>query len=121
MLLIAVAGGLGALARFGLQKLLPAHGYHIPLGVLIANVAGSLVAGFTGGLAITSTETGSAIALIVITGFCGGLTTFSTFAVETIQLNQAGTGKAASINVAANVTLGLIAAFVGLWVATVLA
>ena len=121
VLLIAVAGGLGALVRFGLQKLLPAHGFHIPLGVLLANVAGSLIAGFTAGLALASTDSETATALIVITGFCGGLTTFSTFALETIQLNQAGTGKAAVLNVVANVVLGLLAALGGILLATVFA
>lgn len=121
VLLIALAGGFGALFRFGLQKLMPAHGFHIPLGVLLANVVGSLVAGLTAGLAMASTDNQTSIALIVITGFCGGLTTFSTFAVETIQLNQSGTSKAAVLNVVANVGLGLLAAVAGILLATVFA
>ena len=121
VVLVAVAGGLGALVRYGLQKLLPAHGFHIPLGVLLANVIGSLIAGFTAGLALTTSEAGTASALIIVTGFCGGLTTFSTFAVETVQLNQAGTDKAAVLNVVANVVLGLLGALGGLLLATVFA
>ena len=121
VLLVAVAGGLGSLTRFGLQKLLPAHGYKIPMGVLIANLCGSLIAGLTAGLAMSSANITSTVLLIVIAGFCGGLTTFSTFAVETIQLNQSGTGVAALINVVANVGLGLAAASLGILLATVFA
>jgi fluoride exporter len=55
--------------------------------------------------------------LIVITGFCGGLTTFSTFSVETVQFATAGRWRRAVVNVALNLVLGIAAAALGFWVA----
>lgn len=121
VLALGLAGGLGAVVRFGLQKHWPAHGFHIPLGVLVANVVGSFIAGFATYLALNGSEAALPFALIVVTGFCGGLTTFSTFAVETVQLSQAGTGRAALLNLVANVVLGVLAAVGGILLATVFA
>jgi CrcB protein len=110
LLSVAVAGGLGASARYGMQKLWPASGAGIPLGVLAANVAGSLIAGAALGIAVSSSAPGI-IPAIIITGFCGGLTTFSTFAVETVQLAQARAWRASVVNVLANLVIGVTLAF----------
>lgn len=118
VLAIAIAGGLGAALRYGLQVLWPARGTNLPRGVLVANIVGSFIAGFAAGLLA---HTSTAWFVIVITGFCGGLTTFSTFAVETIQLGQAGARRAATLNVVTNVVFGLFAAAIGLLVTTVFA
>jgi CrcB protein len=93
-----------------MQKLWPASGAGIPLGVLAANVAGSLIAGAALGIAVSSSAPGI-IPAIIITGFCGGLTTFSTFAVETVQLAQARAWRASVVNVLANLVIGVTLAF----------
>lgn len=80
-----------------------------PLAVLAVNVTGSALAGAILGLA----EAGAVSAdlrLILLTGFCGGLTTFSTFSVETIQLFVDGRWRAAVTSVIANLVLGIGAA-----------
>ena len=110
LLSVSVAGGFGAAARYGLQKLWPASGAGIPLGVLLANVVGSLIAGAALGVAITSSAP-EIVPTIIISGFCGGLTTFSTFAVETVQLGQARALRTSVINVLANVVIGVTMAF----------
>jgi len=109
---IAAGGGLGALLRFGAQLLWPARGASVPLAVLLVNVVGSAIGGVF--LALTTTGSAplvsSAVALVIATGFCGGLTTFSTFSVETVELAASGAWRSAAANVGLNVVLGLGAA-----------
>ena len=101
--LVLLAGAAGALLRFFTLRLVRA-----PWAVLVVNVAGS----FVGGLLIGAT-TGD-LRLILLTGFCGGLTTFSTFSVETVQLVMEKKVRTALLSVAANLLLGIGAAAVGL-------
>jgi CrcB protein len=89
--LVAVGGALGTAARYGLEKWLPA-GSGFPWGTLLANLVGALVLGV---LIELLTRRGSDIGrrrrlrLLVGTGFCGGLTTYSTLAVEADLLIRA--------------------------------
>ena len=123
-LAIAVGGACGALLRYGAQLLWPARGASIPPAVLLVNVVGSAIGGTflalsTWSNAASATLTSGAgsspvidsgLALVVITGFCGGLTTFSTFSVETVELATSGAWRAASGNVVLTVVLGIGAA-----------
>lgn len=103
-LTVIAAGGLGAALRYLVTLLLP-----LPWGVLVVNVAGSAVAGAV--LAVSDAAAwDSGIRLILISGFCGGLTTFSTFAVETVELAHDGRWRAAGGSASANLALGVSAA-----------
>lgn len=104
-LAVVVAGALGAALRYLLGHVGRKSSW--PWPVLLVNVVGSLIAG----IAIHTD-----LALIVVTGFAGGLTTFSTFSVETVQLAGTGRWRTAALNVASNVVLGLIAATAGWFV-----
>ena len=97
------AGALGALLRYAASRVAArsATTSPWPWPVLVVNVVGSLVAG---------AAFHSDAALVVVTGFCGGLTTFSTFSVETIQLVAERRTRAAAASVALNLALGLAAA-----------
>jgi fluoride exporter len=90
ILAIGLGGGLGALLRWWLGLTLNAYFPTIPPGTLAAN----LIGGYVVGMAVAFFATYSAIApewrLFVITGFCGGLTTFSTFSAEVVSLMQQG-------------------------------
>ena len=114
VLAVAVGGALGAVVRQLTSVSLAARG-RIPWGVLVANVGGSFVAGLALGLPLDPTWQ-----LIILTGFCGGLTTFSTLSVETLQLILDGKRRAAAVSVVLNLVLGLVAVLVGLGLATVL-
>jgi fluoride exporter len=87
---ICVGGSLGSVLRWWLGMLLNAHFPTMPPGTLTAN----LVGGYIIGLAVAFFATYGALApewrLFVITGFCGGLTTFSTFSAEITGLLQQG-------------------------------
>jgi fluoride exporter len=99
------AGALGALARYGVTRLvaakLPAD--KLSRAVLIVNVAGSVIAGAL--LAIPGD-----LQYIVVGGFCGGLTTFSTWSVESVQLIVDGKSQAAVGNVVVNLAAGILGA-----------
>lgn len=90
ILAIGLGGGLGALLRWWLGLTLNAYFPTIPPGTLAANLIGAYVVG----MAVAFFATYSALApewrLLVITGFCGGLTTFSTFSAEVVTLMQQG-------------------------------
>lgn len=87
---ICVGASLGALLRWWLGAQLNSLFPDVPPGTLVAN----LVGGYVVGLAIAFFALYSAIApewrLLIITGFCGGLTTFSTFSAEIVALLQQG-------------------------------
>ncbi|WP_127794637.1 fluoride efflux transporter CrcB [Agromyces sp. LHK192] len=105
---VLVAGAIGAVARYGLSRALPVRDGRIPLGILIANVAGSAVAGVVIGLAERA-AVGDDVRVVLVTGFCGGLTTFSTWTVETVELALARRARAAVANVAVTLAAGLAA------------
>ena len=100
--LVLLAGALGAVLRFLVARLTPT-----PWAVLIVNVVGS----FVGGVVIGATS--GDLRVILLTGFCGGLTTFSSFTVETVQLVLDGKSRVAALSVGANVVAGLAAATLG--------
>ena len=105
---VAVGGAAGAAARFAVTLWL-AHrlGGPLPWGTLAVNVLGSFVLGVVVGFAPSPS-----VRALLGTGFCGGFTTFSTFAVETLA---APPGPAA-LHVGANVAGACGAAALGLWV-----
>nr|WP_227467453.1 CrcB family protein [Nocardioides lijunqiniae] len=98
-MLVALGGGVGAALRFLVGRRLDRE---LPLGTLLVNVAGSLLLGVLSGLALD----GDALALLG-TGFCGGLTTYSAFAVQTHSLGRRGAAYAAVTVLAALGACGL--------------
>jgi CrcB protein len=109
VLAVLGAGAVGAVARWLVTKLFA--GARFPVAVLVVNVVGSAVGGALLALSV-SAGISADLRLILLTGLCGGLTTFSTFSVETVQLVLAGRTKTAVASVLANLTLGLF--FAGL-------
>jgi fluoride exporter len=113
VLLVAVGAAIGAPLRYLVDRAV--RGRHegvFPWGTFAVNVTGSLVLGFVAGLPVS----GPAMALLG-TGFCGALTTYSTFGHETLRLTEDGAGWYAVANVAASVTCCLAAGFAGLMLA----
>jgi len=114
--LIALGGALGALARFYLSGLLPVY-RDFPVGTLLVNSAASFVLGYLYGLLFWGIDVTPEWRLFLGTGFCGALSTFSTFSYETFSLLREGEYLTAGLNVLANVfvTIGLV--FLGFVVA----
>ncbi|PNQ79071.1 MULTISPECIES: fluoride efflux transporter CrcB [Paenibacillus] len=86
VLFVAAGGALGTSTRYGLQSLLPAAGADFPLGVLLINWIGCLFLGWFFTVTLRSWRIKPRLRLAIGTGFTGGFTTFSTFAVDAVRL-----------------------------------
>lgn len=108
ILLVALGGAAGAVVRYLTDALVAARfGRAFPWGTLVVNVVGSFLLGV-----VMAKFTGDA-ALFAGTGFCGALTTYSTFASESVGLlDEKAAGKAVA-NVVLSLTLGLAACALG--------
>jgi CrcB protein len=111
---VAIGAVLGGLARYLVSLLiLPVWGF--PLATLFVNVTGSFIIGFYGTLSgpdgrwFASTQQRQ----FVMTGFCGGYTTFSSFSLETVRLLHAGLTKTALLNIVVSVVTWLVAVWLG--------
>ena len=106
---IALLGGCGALARFGLTLLVADRLHpHLPVGTLLVNVSGAFLLGLLAGGAL-----GGEARLVLGAGALGGYTTFSTWMVETQRIEEAGRRRIAIANVVLSVVFGLGAAALG--------
>jgi fluoride exporter len=112
--LLVVAGALvGAPLRHLTDRVVQArHATGFPWGTFAVNAAGCLVLGTVSG-AVTAGAASPHLQLLLGTGLCGALTTYSTFSWETLRLAEQRTGLLAAANVAASVGAGLGAAFTG--------
>ena len=117
LLLVALGAVVGAPLRYLTDRLIQArHDTIFPWGTLTVNVAGSLIMGFLGGAAAAG-RLDPMILTVLGPGFCGALTTYSTFGYETHRLAEDGSRFLAAANVALNLLAGLGAAFIGVAIA----
>jgi CrcB protein len=108
LLIVMVGAAVGAPARFLIDRAIQTRRDPVfPWGTLTVNVIGSFILGLVTGRLSPDQQ------LLVGVGFCGGLTTYSTFSYETLRLADDGSLLYAAANVAGNVTAGVGAAFVG--------
>lgn len=115
-LLVVLGAALGAPLRYAVDRVVQArHGGAFPWGTFVVNVVGSFVLGTVVGAA-ASPE----LFALVGTGFCGALTTYSTFGYETVRLGADGRRGLAVLNAAGSVAAGLVAAGLGLTTGTAL-
>ncbi|MFI5658380.1 fluoride efflux transporter CrcB [Streptomyces sp. NPDC051684] len=112
--LLVIAGAmLGAPLRYLTDRTVQSrHDTVFPWGTFAVNVTGSLILGFVTG-AVAAGGASSQVQLLLGTGLCGALTTYSTFSYETLRLAETGARFYAAVNVAGSVVAGLGAAFTG--------
>ncbi len=115
VLLIALGGALGTLARFFVGLAAAPVSQSLPWGTIGINVAGSFVIGFVGTLTLAGGRYPwpESLRLFAMVGFCGGFTTFSTFSLQTLDLLRGGAPLRAAINVLVSVVLCLGAVALG--------
>ncbi|ACZ88218.1 fluoride efflux transporter CrcB [Streptosporangium roseum] len=118
-LLVLLGGAVGAPLRYLTDRAVQArHDTVFPWGTFTVNVAGSMILGVLTG-AVLAGAVGDAAQLLLGTGLCGALTTYSTFSYETLRLAETGAVFLAVANVAASIVAGLGAVSVGLTLARV--
>jgi CrcB protein len=116
--LLVVAGAVGgAPMRYLTDRAVQSrHDSVFPWGTFVVNVTGCLILGLLTG-AVATGAAGPHLQLLLGTGLCGALTTYSTFSYETLRLTETGAGLYAVANVVASLTAGLGAAFAGVEIA----
>lgn len=114
-LLVGLGGGAGSIARFLCQKYLYEWFPHaFPTGTMLVNISGCFLIGIFTGLAERGQLMTPESRLLLITGLCGGFTTFSTFAYENIQLLKNGATIPFLLYTVGSVVLGILATFLGI-------
>lgn len=114
LILVFIGGGSGSIARYLLGKALNNTHNGIPYGTFAANILGSLLIGVILGWALKNNTLSSQTTLLVATGFCGGFTTFSTFAYENHALLKSGDFMTFAFYAIATFAVGIIAVFGGI-------
>jgi CrcB protein len=120
LLLVLAGGAIGAPLRYLTDLFVQSrHDSVFPWGTLAVNVAGSLILGLLAGAADAAAVSDWVLTLVG-TGFCGALTTFSTFGYETLRLVEDGSYSQAALNAAVSILLGLGACAAAWWIAAAL-
>lgn len=115
LLLIGLAGACGALARYGLGGFVQRYsGATFPWGTLVVNIVGSFLFGFVWSLVEQRMVISPETRVIILSGFLGAFTTFSSFMFETSTLIGEAQWWLAGLNVGGQILLGLTAMFLGL-------
>ena len=118
ILLVVIGGSIGAVCRYGVNLLTARFwGSGFPWGTLVVNMVGCFLIGLAFGLAERAAWVTPSVRLFFVTGFLGALTTFSSFAVETVNTANAGSGYLAAVNFVANNAGGLVLVLAGMWLA----
>src|SRR5947209_5537029 len=115
---VALGGAIGSVGRFWLTGVVTAlTGPRFPWGTLLINVLGSLVIGLVAGITLAPTRISvhPDIRIFLMTGICGGFTTFSAFSLQTLELLQSGDTIAGLGYAIGSVVLCVIATYAG-WV-----
>ena len=120
LIAVAAGGAVGSVGRWGLGLLMGAMLPGLPAGTFVANVLAGLIIGVVTGLhaALPLPE---AVRLLLTVGLCGGLSTFSTFSNETLQMIESGNGAGAALNIALNVGTCLAAVWAGARIGSMMA
>lgn len=115
-LLVFIGGGFGSVARYFMGKWLNNLESAIPYGTMLSNVLGSLLIGIILGYLAKNATISETHSLLLATGFCGGFTTFSTFAYENHLFLKNGDYFSFLPYTLGSLIFGFLAVFVGLYI-----
>jgi len=115
-LVVGIGGFIGSCLRFSFNKITEHFAVIFPFGTLLSNVIAGLAIGFVIGLDIFSPKS----RLFITTGLLGGLSTFSTFSLETVNLFNSGKYLLGALNILLNLGLSLFGVALGMFFAKAL-
>ena len=113
LLFVALGGAVGSIGRYLISKYFDCS---FPWATLTVNILGSLLIGILTGLIAKGTLSPE-MKLLLVTGFCGGFTTFSTFANESFTMLKAADYLSVALYAGASVVIGILAVFLGMKIA----
>ncbi len=113
LLFVFIGGGLGSISRYGISRIFDYKVFDFPVATLISNTLASLILGFFLGMEIKSGVADST-RMLVIVGFAGGFSTFSTFSAESVKLISDGQYSLAILNITASLITCFISIFIGI-------
>ena len=118
--LVGIGGGFGAMARFGLTQATADISKQIPFGIFLCNVVGSffigLIAAFLIKTSIFNEDISVNVRALLVTGFLGGFTTFSSFSLDVLNLLQRGEILIALSYIFVSVLISLLAVTLGFYI-----
>ena len=110
---VFIGGGLGSICRYGIARWLSQSGYIFPMATFLANAISCIILGTLIGLSLRGIL-GPNYRILLISGFCGGFSTFSTFSAETFELFQSGQHLHALANIFFSLILCLFCIYLGI-------
>ncbi len=117
ILFIGIGGAIGSVLRYLTSVMMSKYwANHFPLATFITNILGCFILGLLIGLLEKNNLANSNLKWFLVTGFCGGYTTFSTFGFENYSLFQSNNSILAFIYIAMSVLVGIFAVWLGLFV-----
>lgn len=117
LLWVGIGGALGSISRYlGQRFLSQLFSQSFPVGTFMVNILGCLLIGILYGLSNKHQYFTPEFRLLMMTGFCGGFTTFSAFTLEGMQLLNQQRFLIFTLYFALSVFIGLIATFIGNWI-----
>ena len=117
---VFIGGGFGSVLRYIIGKYLNNPESSFPLGTFTVNILGSLLIGIIIGLAAKNNTLTENQTLLLATGFCGGFTTFSTFAYENHVLFKSGDFTSFALYTFASFIIAFLAVFAGIYLSRIL-
>ncbi|MBT8255185.1 MAG: fluoride efflux transporter CrcB [Bacteroidia bacterium] len=115
LLLVFLGGGIGSSLRFGVDRYLNPVLVGFPYGTFAVNILGSLFIGLILGWAARNNSISHNTLFLLVAGFCGGFTTFSSFAYENYLFLRDGNMGLFAVYTLASLVIGFGAVFLGIW------
>jgi len=109
LLLVFLGGGLGSIARYGISEVVRTHFKSVfPTATLCSNIISCIILGLAVGVFFDRIGANPTLRTLVIIGFCGGFSTFSSFSYETVELMRTGNIMIAIANILISVTVCIV-------------